>query len=526
MPADEPGAQWIPSPHFWPRENTPKYIIVHGTADGSPPAAIAAYFQSAEGGNPTSTHYIIGKDGSVVQCVAEADAAWGNGIVEPGHAAWWGDTATGHPSNPNRETISIEHVKAAKDNSDPLTPQQQAASFKLIKDICQRHHIPMRAADGAGGIAGHNSISPQTRANCPGPYPWAELYDYLTGTVSGASTPAATPGIPRNPAPLNQLSEPVKDRQPDENSRDNCTFADLAWIIRDIGNEPDCDGDELKDEILGQGATGFEDLRDARYAAVAAAHGVRLEVYYGSQQQLVAKAHEIVSGVAGDVLVNVGGGSNYLAAFSDPVHANTIGHAVAIAHYIPSGLEAMNSWGGAWLDGSDAWWESRILWGYIVIALPVAVASPVPVALSGSGIPAGWHDDGTTLKDPAGAAFTGAVRGMILSSAWDPNDTQVAAEHNVQALFEDGRWGNGDVFDFVFSSIVVAYKPDPSLTGGKQLTNVVVRVPTGRELAWIRAHPAPAATPAAAPPDLSKQLAAAEQALNDLQTALKAAKEA
>lgn len=208
-------------------------------------------------------------------------------------------------------------------------------------------------------------------------------------------------GIPRNPAPLNQLSEPTKDGKPDENSQANCSMAGLAWSVRDVGTEADCDGDELKDEILGQGVTGFENiLTDAKYAAVAKQHGVQLTPFYGSQQQLVAKAHAVLSGPAGDVLVNVGGGNNYLEKFADPAHFNGVGHVVVLAHTITGGLQAMNPWDGQWLNESDAAWEQMIVWGYIMVATPIAVPVPTPAQ--------GGTDDNMpvlNITDPTVAPF-------------------------------------------------------------------------------------------------------------------------
>jgi N-acetyl-anhydromuramyl-L-alanine amidase AmpD len=177
MPADESNALWIPNNNAFPGRNGYKarYIILHGTAGGTNAESTAIYFQSTQNGsNPVSSHYVIGQDGAVVQCVAEANAAWGNGALSAGHDPWWSDTI-----NPNYLTISIEHVKSSTDNSDDLTPQQQNSSFALIKDICQRNNIPARAADVNGGITGHYSIDPVNRSQCPGSYPWLALWIYL-----------------------------------------------------------------------------------------------------------------------------------------------------------------------------------------------------------------------------------------------------------------------------------------------------------------------------------------------------------
>lgn len=186
--------EFIESPYCWPTRSgyMARYIIVHGTAGGDSADAIANYF--ATPGHPeneqASAHYVIGPDGTVIQCVAESMAAWSNGGVTgiPAYLTfrtvgdgrhrdyWWNPDV-----NPNLLTISIEHVKASTDNSDELTVQQINASFMLINEICERWDIPRRFADANGGITGHYSMDPVNRSHCPGPYPWEALFEYLQG---------------------------------------------------------------------------------------------------------------------------------------------------------------------------------------------------------------------------------------------------------------------------------------------------------------------------------------------------------
>jgi len=169
---DYAGAIWMPNGNFFLNTGKKSFIILHGTAGGSNAKDIATYFQGTEGSNnPVSSHYIVGKDGTVVQTVSESNGAWGNGVVT--NPNWSG--------NPNTYTISIEHVKSQTDNSDVITPEQQAASFALIKDICQRNGIGMHDADVITGITGHFAIDPVNRSRCPGTYPWNELWNYLNG---------------------------------------------------------------------------------------------------------------------------------------------------------------------------------------------------------------------------------------------------------------------------------------------------------------------------------------------------------
>ncbi|HEY7127961.1 MAG TPA: N-acetylmuramoyl-L-alanine amidase [Ktedonobacterales bacterium] len=183
MSAEYPGATYVPCPGFgFPNGSrgrlghVVRWIILHGTASGDGTAEEQARFFSRTAKH--GVHFVIGKDGKVIQLVALADAAYGNGILQQPHDSWW--TAS---VNPNLVTVSIEHCKVKHDNSDVLTPEQQAASFKLVKWLCEHFNIPGRKADASGGITGHFSIEGIDRKHCPGPYPWDALFDFLGGSM-------------------------------------------------------------------------------------------------------------------------------------------------------------------------------------------------------------------------------------------------------------------------------------------------------------------------------------------------------
>jgi len=181
---DYPNALWIPNKNYFSDTGKKSFLILHGTAGGSSAQGVAQFFQSTEGSNePVSSHYIVGQDGAIIQTVAEKDGAYGNGVVN--NPNWTG--------NPNFYTISIEHVKPDDANATALTPAQQAASFALIKDICQRNGIGMHDADDNSGITGHFSIDPVNRARCPGNFDWDALWQYLQGggQPSMPNTPTA-----------------------------------------------------------------------------------------------------------------------------------------------------------------------------------------------------------------------------------------------------------------------------------------------------------------------------------------------
>jgi hypothetical protein len=175
-----PGAIWYPTGNYWTGRGgiTPKWLILHGTAG---PNAVS-WFVNPDN-KDSSAHFVILVDGTVYQMVDTGDSAWGNGIVEAGHDSWWATDI-----NPNLQTISIEHEKLDKDNANPLTDAQKKSSFALVKWICDNHKIRKASATADGGITGHYSISPGSRAHCPGNFPWSELWAAIGPTSGGGSS--------------------------------------------------------------------------------------------------------------------------------------------------------------------------------------------------------------------------------------------------------------------------------------------------------------------------------------------------
>jgi hypothetical protein len=160
-------------------------IILHKTACNAECTAldVARFFQNDTTGH-RSAHFIVGRDGSVVQCVLLKDGAGANCCLQTGFDPYWtqqgftlnADSTT--TPNANIRTISIEHEDWSVDNSQAMTPQQIQASFTLVNWLVQRYQLP------TSHIQGHNSMRPIDRARCPGPtYPMQQLLQHLGGQV-------------------------------------------------------------------------------------------------------------------------------------------------------------------------------------------------------------------------------------------------------------------------------------------------------------------------------------------------------
>lgn len=155
-------------------QNHPETIVIHGTGGSATQTAqeLGDYFRTNS--LVTSVHFGVDRAGTIAQYVLLKDGAGGNCCTESGYDPFWQPYLNKY-GNLNLCSIEIEHVNDVT-NSLPLTPAQQAASFKLIAYLSKKYNI---APDH---IKSHASIAPQSRAECPGAaFPWNELWNYLKG---------------------------------------------------------------------------------------------------------------------------------------------------------------------------------------------------------------------------------------------------------------------------------------------------------------------------------------------------------
>lgn len=112
-----------------------------------------------------SSHYLIGEaPATIYQLVDENRRAW-----HAGDSQWRGRTWL------NASTIGIELVNQGYAETpagrvwQPYSEAQIDALILLLKDIVQRHHLPIDS------IIGHSDIAPQRKVD-PGPlFPWRRL---------------------------------------------------------------------------------------------------------------------------------------------------------------------------------------------------------------------------------------------------------------------------------------------------------------------------------------------------------------
>ena len=156
--------------------NNGRLAVVEHIAVGSVASVVGEFTNAA---NQVSAHFVVGKDGSVTQFVSVQDTSYANGLsfiaargcwqdpernllVPPHTPAWPGLTP---PTNPNFQTISIEHEGRPE---DARTDATIAADAALLRWLAQQ--FPTLAPYVPGHtLIGHCDISPISRAGCPGP---------------------------------------------------------------------------------------------------------------------------------------------------------------------------------------------------------------------------------------------------------------------------------------------------------------------------------------------------------------------
>lgn len=144
--------EWVASINFGIRK--PNYVMIHHTAQDSLAQTIKT-FHSAKAG--VSSHYVIGRDGKIVQMV--------NDLFRGHHA---GAGKWGNDTDLNSSSIGIELDNNG--TTDPWTDAQINALIELLTYLKTTYKIPQ------ANFIGHMDYAP-TRKNDPSRFPWKKLAD-------------------------------------------------------------------------------------------------------------------------------------------------------------------------------------------------------------------------------------------------------------------------------------------------------------------------------------------------------------
>jgi N-acetyl-anhydromuramyl-L-alanine amidase AmpD len=142
--------EWIGTTNFSVRR--PNYVIIHHTAQDSLAQTIKTFTLTR---TQVSSHYVIGRDGKVVQMLNDYLRSW-----HAGRGRWGNDTDL------NSASIGIE-----LDNNgfEPFTEKQIESLLLVLKRLKAKYSIP------AANFIGHSDIAPGRKVD-PSPYfPWQRL---------------------------------------------------------------------------------------------------------------------------------------------------------------------------------------------------------------------------------------------------------------------------------------------------------------------------------------------------------------
>ena len=142
--------QMRPSPNF--DERRPNFVILHATSNDTVEQALRTLTDPQR---RVSSHYLIGREGTVYQLVDERLRAW-----HAGESKWGADTDL------NSVSIGIE----LDNNGDELFPDIQiSALLTLLRGIEERYRIP------PANYLGHGDVAPKRKVDPSRYFPWATL---------------------------------------------------------------------------------------------------------------------------------------------------------------------------------------------------------------------------------------------------------------------------------------------------------------------------------------------------------------
>jgi N-acetylmuramoyl-L-alanine amidase len=147
---------WQGSPNFDARN--PNFVVIHHTSNDTVGQALRTLSDPARN---VSAHYLIGRDGTIIQLVDERARAW-----HAGASRWGADTDI------NSASLGIE---LDNNGREPFSDAQISALLRLLADIGERYHIP------AANFLGHADVAPRRKTDPSRYFPWKTLADHGFG---------------------------------------------------------------------------------------------------------------------------------------------------------------------------------------------------------------------------------------------------------------------------------------------------------------------------------------------------------
>jgi N-acetylmuramoyl-L-alanine amidase len=147
---------WQGSPNF--DERKPNFVVIHHTSNDTVGQALRTLTDPARN---VSAHYLIGREGTIIQLVDERARAW-----HAGASKWGADTDI------NSASLGIE---LDNNGREPFSDAQISALLRLLADFRERYHIP------PANFLGHADVAPRRKIDPSRYFPWKTLADHGFG---------------------------------------------------------------------------------------------------------------------------------------------------------------------------------------------------------------------------------------------------------------------------------------------------------------------------------------------------------
>ena len=148
--APEERAIAVPSPNHNARR--PNFVILHDTTNDNVERALRTLTDPVR---EVSSHYLIGRDGTLYQLVDESRRAWHAG------ASYWGGN-----TDLNSASIGIELDNTG---AEPYSETQILSLLDLLKGLQERYRIP------ASNVLGHGDVALRRKVDPSRYFPWERL---------------------------------------------------------------------------------------------------------------------------------------------------------------------------------------------------------------------------------------------------------------------------------------------------------------------------------------------------------------
>lgn len=140
-----------------------KMLVIHGTGSLNEEGTIS-WIQDTT--SRVSYHYVVGRDGEVVQLVPDEYKAW-----HAGESSW---KDLGEPAHSSVNPWSIG-IGVVNDGEHAYTRSQYLATAKLAWELCKKYDIPVHL------IRGHNEVSPGRKTDPYDHWNWSHFFQLYCG---------------------------------------------------------------------------------------------------------------------------------------------------------------------------------------------------------------------------------------------------------------------------------------------------------------------------------------------------------